>query len=151
MHRDTSQTRVTLKEVVEVAKTFEATTYATQLMKTTRSNQEQVNYTCKPKNGRKRAQQSYLVIGALVDISNLDNNTAPPPLHMAKDATNAESSATSLHELARTGQVIRESIRSPAASKAQTPLQWTATRQSGNSMLIFICTWWRDKSCTSSD
>ena len=49
MHRDTSQTRVILKEVVEVAKTFEATTYANQLMKTTRSNQEQVNYTCTEK------------------------------------------------------------------------------------------------------
>jgi len=37
-HRNTLQTKVTLKEVVEVAKTFEATTYANQPIKTARSN-----------------------------------------------------------------------------------------------------------------
>lgn len=57
-HRDTSQTKVTLKEVVEVAKTFEATTYANKLMKTAGSNQEQVNYTSKPKTGSENAQRS---------------------------------------------------------------------------------------------
>ena len=33
-----------MREVVEAAKSFEATTYANQLMKTTRGNQEQVNF-----------------------------------------------------------------------------------------------------------
>ena len=42
-HRD-SQTKVALREVVEAAKSFEATTYANQLMKTARGNQEQVNF-----------------------------------------------------------------------------------------------------------
>ena len=36
-HRDTAQTKVTLREVVEVAKTFEATVFANQLMKTARN------------------------------------------------------------------------------------------------------------------
>ena len=36
-HRD-SQTKVALREVVEAAKSFEATTYAYQLMKTARGN-----------------------------------------------------------------------------------------------------------------
>ena len=43
-HRD-SQTKVALREVVEAAKSFEATTYANQLMKSARGNQEQVNFT----------------------------------------------------------------------------------------------------------
>ena len=44
-HRGVDQTKVTLREVVEVAKSFEATTYANQLMKTARSaQQEQVNF-----------------------------------------------------------------------------------------------------------
>ena len=33
-HKDTAQTKVTLREVVEIAKTFEATMVANQLMKT---------------------------------------------------------------------------------------------------------------------
>ena len=33
-HRDTAQTKVTLREVVEVAKTFSATVFANQLVKT---------------------------------------------------------------------------------------------------------------------
>jgi len=51
-HQDVSQTKVTLKEVVETAKCFEASTYANQLMKTARGNQEQVNFTSKPKTGK---------------------------------------------------------------------------------------------------
>ena len=44
----TTQEKVKLREVVEVAKTFEATTFANQLMKTARNTQqEQVNYTTK--------------------------------------------------------------------------------------------------------
>ena len=44
----TTQGKVKLREVVEVAKTFEATTFANQLMKTARNaQQEQVNYTTK--------------------------------------------------------------------------------------------------------
>ena len=50
-HGDTSQRKITLKEVVEAAKCFEATTYANHLM-TARGNQEQVNYTSKPKTGK---------------------------------------------------------------------------------------------------
>ena len=47
-HRDTAQTKVTLREVVEVAKAFEATTFANKLMKTARNTQEeQVNFTSK--------------------------------------------------------------------------------------------------------
>ena len=47
-HRDIAQTKVTLREVVEVAKTFEATVFANQLMKTARdTQQEQVNFTSK--------------------------------------------------------------------------------------------------------
>ena len=51
-HRDVPQTKVTLKEAVKTAKYFEATIYANQLMKTARGNQEQVNYTSKPKTGK---------------------------------------------------------------------------------------------------
>ena len=40
-HRDTAQTKVTLREVVEVAKTFEATVFANQLMKTARNTQQE--------------------------------------------------------------------------------------------------------------
>ena len=44
----TTQAKVKLSEVVEVAKTFEATTFANQLMKTARNTQqEQVKYTTK--------------------------------------------------------------------------------------------------------
>ena len=42
-HRD-SQIKVALREAVEAAKCFEATTYANKLMKTARGNQEQVNF-----------------------------------------------------------------------------------------------------------
>ena len=80
----------------------------------------------------------YLAIGALLAINNLANST----LHMAKDATNLESWATS-HVLARAGQVIRESINSPTTLKAnqvKRPLQWMARRQYGNCLLAF--TWY---------
>ncbi|CAB4002062.1 Hypothetical predicted protein [Paramuricea clavata] len=45
-HKDGERAKVTLREVVEVAKTFEATTVTNQLMKTARETQvyEQVNY-----------------------------------------------------------------------------------------------------------
>ena len=62
-HRDTAQTKVTLREVVEVAKTFEATVFANQLMKTARNTQkEQVNFASKstfvnPRQTLKPAQQ----------------------------------------------------------------------------------------------
>ena len=39
-----SQIKVALREVVEAAKCFEATTYTNQLMKTARGNQKQVNF-----------------------------------------------------------------------------------------------------------
>ena len=62
-HRNTAQTNVTLREVVEVAKTFEATVLANQLMKTARNTQqEQVNFTSKstfanPRQNLKPTQQ----------------------------------------------------------------------------------------------
>ena len=44
----TTQAKVKLREVVEIAKTFQATTFANQVMKLTRNTQqEQVNYTTK--------------------------------------------------------------------------------------------------------
>ena len=47
-HRDAAQTKVKLQEVVEIAKSFEATAFANQLMRTARSTQqEQVNFTNK--------------------------------------------------------------------------------------------------------
>ena len=42
-YRD-AHTKIALREVVEVAKSFEATTYVNQLIKTARGNQEQVNF-----------------------------------------------------------------------------------------------------------
>ena len=45
---ETTQAKVKLREVVEVAKTSEATTFANQLLKTAKNTQqEQVNYTTK--------------------------------------------------------------------------------------------------------
>ena len=49
-HQD-SQTKVALREVLKAAKCFEVTTYANQLMKTARGNQEQVNSAGKQKEG----------------------------------------------------------------------------------------------------
>ena len=48
-HRHKDSTKVTLREVVEIAKAYEATTFANQLMKTARGTQEQVNFVNKPK------------------------------------------------------------------------------------------------------
>lgn len=56
-HRD-SQTKVALREVVEAAKSFEATTYANQLMKTARGNQEQVNFAGKQNVGKEDVKRS---------------------------------------------------------------------------------------------
>ena len=56
-HRD-SQTKVALREVVEAAKSFEATTYVNQLMKTSRRNQEQVNFAGKQNVGRDDVKRS---------------------------------------------------------------------------------------------
>lgn len=47
-HRDTTQSKVTLREAVEIAKSKEATTFANRLMKNARgTQQEQVNFTKK--------------------------------------------------------------------------------------------------------
>ena len=56
-HRD-SQIKVALREVVEAAKCFEATTYANQLMKTARGNQEQVNFAGKQKVEKETVKRS---------------------------------------------------------------------------------------------
>ena len=56
-HRD-SQTKVALMEVFEAAKCFEATTYANQLMKTARGNQEQVNFAGKQKVEKETVKRS---------------------------------------------------------------------------------------------
>ena len=53
-HRDTAHTKVTLQEVVEIAKSHEATTFANQLMKNARgTHQEQVNFTKKTTPGNR--------------------------------------------------------------------------------------------------
>ena len=56
-HRD-AQTKIALREVVEVAKSFEATTYANQLMKTARGNQEQVNFAGKQNVEKEKVKRS---------------------------------------------------------------------------------------------
>ena len=62
-HKDTAQTKVTLREVVEIAKTFEATMVANQLMKTARDTQQeqvntqQVNFTSKSTSVNPRPEQ----------------------------------------------------------------------------------------------
>ena len=56
-HRD-SQVKQALREVVEAAKRFEATTYTNQLMKTARGNQEQVNFAGKPRVKKETVKQS---------------------------------------------------------------------------------------------
>ncbi|XP_078381411.1 uncharacterized protein LOC144664172 [Oculina patagonica] len=66
-HKDTAQTKVKLREVVEVAKTFEATMVANQLMKTARdtqqeqvnAQQEQVNFTSKLTSVNPRQEQQF--------------------------------------------------------------------------------------------
>ena len=53
-HRDTAQSKVTLREVVEIAKSHGATTFANQLMKNARgTHQEQVNFTKKTTPGNR--------------------------------------------------------------------------------------------------
>ena len=54
-HHD-AQTKIALREIVEVAKSFEATTYANQLMKTARGNQEQVNVVGKQNVGKENTK-----------------------------------------------------------------------------------------------
>ena len=56
-HRD-SQTKVALREVVKAAKSFEATTYANQLMKTARGNLEQVNFVGKQNVEKENVKRS---------------------------------------------------------------------------------------------
>ena len=56
-HRD-AQPKIALREVVEVAKSFEATTYANQLMKTARGNQEQVNFAGKQNVEKEKVKRS---------------------------------------------------------------------------------------------
>ena len=51
-HRDTAQSKLTLREVVEIAKSHEVTMFANQLMKNARgTHQEQVNFTKKTTPG----------------------------------------------------------------------------------------------------
>ena len=53
-HRDTAHSKVTLREVVEIAKSHEATTFANKLMKNARgTHQEQVNFTKKTTPGNR--------------------------------------------------------------------------------------------------
>ena len=51
-----SQSKVTFKEVDEVAKYFEATTHKNQFMKNTRDSQGQVNFAGKFKTGNEATQ-----------------------------------------------------------------------------------------------
>ena len=63
-HRDVSQTKVTLKEVVETAKCFEATTYANQLMKTARAIKNRWTTQASQKLERKCTSNRHLVMFA---------------------------------------------------------------------------------------
>ncbi len=56
-HRESPYAKVTLREVVEIAKVFEATTLTNQLMKTARGSQEQVNYNNRIKDQVKQANR----------------------------------------------------------------------------------------------
>jgi len=88
-HRD-SQTKVALRKVVEAAKSFEATTYANQLMKTARGNQEQVNFTGKQNVEKTMSNDQALhVIGVVAITKNQDNSIVPSS---GKDAIIAVSS-----------------------------------------------------------
>lgn len=78
-HRECSRAKVSLQEVVKVAKAFEATTFTNQLMKTAQGTQEQVNYNNKTRqnqtdenNQHKRRRR---VFGAVVIIANLASST----------------------------------------------------------------------------
>ena len=83
-HRDNAQTKVTLREVVEVAKAFEATTFANKLMKTARNTQgEQVNQHLQVKA---LGQHRHCVTGAAAVINSPANSIAQ---HLARDATGA--------------------------------------------------------------
>ena len=58
-HRDVAQSKVTLREVVEVAKSHEATSFANQLMKNARGiQQEQVNFTKKTTSENRNSDTS---------------------------------------------------------------------------------------------
>ena len=93
-HRDTAQTKVTLREVVEVAKTFEATVFANQLMKTARNTQqEQVNFTSKttsvnPRQNLKPHSNFHSVFGVAATINSPVNSIAQ---HLAKDVESVGS------------------------------------------------------------
>ncbi|XP_044167763.1 uncharacterized protein LOC122951779 [Acropora millepora] len=56
-HRD-AQTKIALREVVEVAKSFETTTYANQFLKTARGNQAQLNFPGKQNVGKENVKRS---------------------------------------------------------------------------------------------
>ena len=76
--------------MVEAAQSFEATTYANQLMKIARGNQEQVNMRANRMWKRKNVKRSELhVIGVVVITKNQDNSIAPSS---GKDAIIAASS-----------------------------------------------------------
>ena len=87
-HRDTAQTKVTLREVVEVAKAFEGTTFANKLMKTARNTQEeQVNFTSKSTSASQGSgQHRHCVTGAAAVINSPANSIAQ---HLGRDATGA--------------------------------------------------------------
>lgn len=91
-HREGSQAKVTLREVVETAKAFETTTITNELMKSARvSTREQVNYSNKgrsyqaDRNTNNEQCQRDLVLGARVSTDNLVNNSAQ---HTRKSVTN---------------------------------------------------------------
>ena len=60
-HKVGTQEKVTLREVVETATAFESTSLTNTIMKTARGTQEQeqVNYSNKPSNFRKKTNRSY--------------------------------------------------------------------------------------------
>ena len=94
-HRDAAQTKDKLREVVEIAKSFEKTTFANQLMRTVRStHREQVNFMNKStRENQTSAPPTPLCFWCRGAIQVLVNISA---LRLARDAISVESLVISL-------------------------------------------------------
>ena len=114
-HRDTAQTKVTLREVVEVAKAFEATTFADKLKKTAGAHRKsrsilRVNQHLQVKT---RDQHRHCVTGAAAVINSPANSIAQ---HLARDATGAALLVIS-PELVEEEQDLKDGISNQILSK----------------------------------
>jgi hypothetical protein len=103
-HKDGERAKVTLREVVEVAKTFEATTATNQLTKTARETQvyEQVNYNNNTKQKQSNRDPCFWCSG--------QHKQPRPVQHIRKDATNVAHSDI-LPELVETLETCLEASR----------------------------------------